>query len=141
MALTPKKARFVEEYLVDLNATGAAIRAGYTKTNASQMGHNLLQEPEVKAAIKEGKAKISERTKVTQDYVIQKLKKIAEMEAGDNASYRVRVGNQIRALELLGRHVGLFDPKSTSAHPETEDDPLTASLKEWMKENGTQGDI
>lgn len=135
MTLTPKQERFVAEYLVDLNATAAAIRAGYKETTATQQGHNLLQKPAIAAAIQEARANLSERTKITQEYVLKKLKEIADTDAADYQDSKLRVGNKIKALELLGKYLGMFDPKTAAIATEKEDDPLTASLKEWMKKN------
>lgn len=76
MALTDKQARFVEEYLVDLNATQAAIRAGYSENTAHSIGHENLSKPEIVSAIADAKQERSQRTKVTQDMVIQELARI-----------------------------------------------------------------
>ncbi|MDG4650102.1 terminase small subunit [Roseibacterium sp. SDUM158017] len=76
MALTARQARFVEEYLIDLNATQAAIRAGYSEKTARSQGQRLLTNVDVETAIQEGKARRSERTEVTQDRVIAELAKI-----------------------------------------------------------------
>lgn len=141
MALTPKQERFVAEYLVDLNATAASIRAGYKEKTAAQMGYKLLQTPKVQAAIQEAQADLAKRTEITQEYVLKKLKEIADKEAGDYQDSPLKYSSKIRALELLGKHLGIFEPKSTVIQRDTEDDPLTASLKEWMKENGAKGDI
>lgn len=77
MALTPKQERFVAEYLVDLNATAAAMRAGYKEKTAAQEGYKLLQKPSVADAIQEERANLSKRTEITQDMVIEELAKIA----------------------------------------------------------------
>lgn len=77
VALTPKQRRFVQEYLVDLNATAAALRAGYKGKTAGQQGHNLLQMPKVQAEIQKAKAEREERTQVTSDMVVRELAKIA----------------------------------------------------------------
>lgn len=74
--LTAKQARFVEEYLVDLNATQAAIRAGYSKKTARQIGEENLSKPVIAQAVREAQAKRSERTEITQDMVLQELAKI-----------------------------------------------------------------
>ncbi|QOF94236.1 terminase small subunit [Novacetimonas hansenii] len=74
--LTPKQARFVEEYLVDLNATQAAIRAGYSKKTAVQIGHENLTKPDIQAAIAEAQLERSKRTEITQDRVLQELAKL-----------------------------------------------------------------
>lgn len=72
--LTPKQARFVEEYLIDLNATAAAWRAGYKNP---EIGRQLLAKNNVKKAIEEALAKRSARTAITQDRVLKELARIA----------------------------------------------------------------
>ncbi len=74
--LSPKQERFVEEYLVDLNATQAAKRAGYSEKTVNKMGAKLLANTKVSAAIAVARNKISERTEITQDMVVQELAKI-----------------------------------------------------------------
>lgn len=76
MALRGKQQRFVDEYLVDRNATQAAIRAGYSAKTAYSIGEENLRKPEVKKAIEIGEAEIAERTKITQDMVMKELAKI-----------------------------------------------------------------
>lgn len=76
MALTPKQARFVEEYLVDLNASAAAERAGYSPRTAYSIGGQLLAKPEVAAALEAAKAARSERTAITADRVLEELGRI-----------------------------------------------------------------
>jgi phage terminase small subunit len=75
-AMTPKQARFVEEYLVDLNATQAAIRAGYSARMASSIGFENLQRPHIAEAIAAAQAARSARTQITQDRVLEELAKI-----------------------------------------------------------------
>lgn len=133
MALTPKQERFVAEYLVDFNATAAAKRAGYSEKTAYEIAHQNMARPAVREAIDKAKKELEKRTEVTQEYVLAKLKEIADMEAGDMASYRVRVGNQLKALELLGKYLGMFDQRAAEQIRGEEDDPLTASLKELME--------
>jgi len=76
MALTAKRARFVDEYLIDLNATQAAIRAGYSAKTAGQIGDELLKKPEIIAALQSAMKARSVRTEITQDRVIAELAKI-----------------------------------------------------------------
>src|SRR3546814_8117 len=76
MALTDKQRRFVEEYLVDLNATQAAIRAGYSKKTAASIGEENLRKPDIAKAIQEAQAARSKRTEITQDQVLKELAKI-----------------------------------------------------------------
>ena len=70
MALTPKQARFVQEYLIDLNATQAAVRAGYSERTANRTGSENLSKPDIQAALQTAMQARQARTEVTQDYVI-----------------------------------------------------------------------
>lgn len=74
--LTPKQARFVEEYLVDLNATQAAIRAGYSEATAYSIGHENLSKPEIVEAIAAAQAERSKRTEITADQVLRELARV-----------------------------------------------------------------
>jgi phage terminase small subunit len=76
MSLTDKQARFVEEYLIDLNATQAAIRAGYNEKTARAIGCENLTKPDIAAAVAEAQAKRSARTEITQDRVLKELARI-----------------------------------------------------------------
>lgn len=76
MALTDKQRRFVDEYLVDLNATQAAIRAGYSAKTAGQTAHEYLRKPEIAEAIRDAQERLSQRTEITQDMVLRELAKI-----------------------------------------------------------------
>lgn len=76
--LTPKQAQFVREYLVDLNATKAAIRAGYSAKTAERIGHQLLKEtPVVADAIQAGMDKRSAATNITAERVLAEIAKLA----------------------------------------------------------------
>ncbi|HFI2197480.1 TPA: terminase small subunit [Pseudomonas aeruginosa] len=83
MALTKKQRLFVDEYLLDLNATQATIRAGYSTRRAAEIGYQLLQRPEVAQAIQAAMAERSKRTEVEADYVIRRLREIDEMDVLD----------------------------------------------------------
>jgi len=74
--LNAKQKQFVKEYLIDLNATQAAIRAGYSEKTARQIATENLAKPDISAAIEEAMAKRSERTEITQDMVLRELAKI-----------------------------------------------------------------
>ena len=76
MALNDKQQRFVEEYLIDLNATQAAIRAGYSEKSAGQMAHEMLKKHEIQEALSEAMKAREERTQITQDRVLAELAKI-----------------------------------------------------------------
>ena len=74
--ITPKQQRFVSEYLIDLNATQAAIRAGYSPRTAKQMGTENLAKPVLAAAIQKAMAERGKRTEIEADDVIRELAKI-----------------------------------------------------------------
>lgn len=82
-ALKGKQARFVEEYLKDLNATQAAIRAGYSEKTARQVGAENLTKPVIAAAIEEASKARSERTQIDSDYVLRRLAQIDQMDVID----------------------------------------------------------
>jgi phage terminase small subunit len=81
--MNEKQKRFVAEYLIDLNATQAAIRAGYAKTTAYSQGQRLLKHVEVAADIQKSQNKRSERTEITADRVLKEIGGIAFANAGD----------------------------------------------------------
>lgn len=75
-ALTDKQRRFVEEYLVDLNATQAALRAGYAKSGASVEGARLLANAKIAAEVAKRQQKLSEKLGVTVESIVAELAKI-----------------------------------------------------------------
>lgn len=143
MALTQKQRLFVDEYLIDLNATQAAIRAGYSPDTAKAIGCENLTKPDIRAHIDLVMAERSRRTGVNADRVIQELAKIAFVNATDvidpktatvkeNAlpedtaaiqsvkvktfgedglEREIKMADKLRALEMLGRHLGMFKDK------------------------------
>jgi phage terminase small subunit len=76
MALTARQQRFVDEYLIDLNATQAAIRAGYSPKTARSISNENLTKPDIQAAIEKGMQARSGRVEITQDMVLRELAKI-----------------------------------------------------------------
>ena len=146
MALTGKQQLFVEEYLIDLNATQAAIRAGYSVNTAEAIGFENLRKPKIAQAIAERMAERSRRTGVNQDRIVLELAKIAFVNAADmidpeNATIKedassddtaaiqsvkvkviptkegegvereIRPNDKLKALELLGKHLGMWNDK------------------------------
>lgn len=129
--LTDKQKRFIEEYLVDLNATQAAIRAGYSEKTAYSIGEENLKKPEIKRAIEEAQLNRSSRVQITQDDVIRMLIENIEKSSGtkrvvitqtrksedgefvgdDIAQFVYEPSSVNKALELLGKHLGMFKDK------------------------------
>lgn len=131
MALTPKQERFVQEYLVDLNATQAAIRAGYTKKRASELGYQLLQKTTVQVALKAAMDRRARRTEITQDMVLEEIGKVAFKPAADVADSELKYANKLRALEMLAKHLGMFSQGAAGGDADrADDDPITRALKE-----------
>ena len=114
--LNPKQQRFVEEYLVDLNATAAARRAGYSLKSANYCARRLMQLPHVLTAVEEGKAARSLRTAIRQDQVLAELYDIATAEASDASGAAVKLTSKLRALELLGKHLGMFEGQGSKGN-------------------------
>jgi phage terminase small subunit len=106
-SLTPKQAAFVQEYLVDLNGAAAAARAGYSGRTAKEIAAENLTKPHIAAAIAEAQAARSRRTEITQDWVLERLRAEALFD-GEGASH----GARIRAVELCGKHLGMFVERS-----------------------------
>ena len=122
MALQERHQRFVEEYCVDFNGAQAAIRAGYSATRANRQAYVLLQREDVQQAIAEAQQARAERVKVSQDWVLRRLVENVER-AMQNEPVRDSEGNETgiytyqghvanRALELLGKHLGMFKADS-----------------------------
>lgn len=126
--LTDKQQRFVDEYLIDMNATQAAIRTGYSEKTAKQQGSRLLTNVDVLAAVKAGQAKVAERIEVTQEYVLSSIVSTMERckqhepvldrkgqpivvqtdDGSYSAAYTFNAGGVLKGAELLGKHLGTF---------------------------------
>lgn len=112
-ALTTKQRLFCEEYLKDLNASRAVLRAGYKTENPNRIGHELMQKEGVRFAIDGLMADRAEKTKVDANFVIQKvLKSIERSEESRNEAAL------LRGAELLARHLGMFVDKTEISGPE-----------------------
>lgn len=104
--LTIKQERFVEEYLIDLNATQAAIRAGYSVKTAQEQSSRLLSNVIIQNAVQSARNTMSERALVTQEMVVKGLLKEAEyMDEGSTQ------GARVSAWAHLGKHLGMFTEK------------------------------
>lgn len=87
MKLTAKQQRFVEEYLVDCNATQAAVRAGYNPKSARATGGENLQKPAVAAAIQSAQDALREQNSVTVERVLEELRRLAFSDMGMFATW------------------------------------------------------
>jgi len=144
--MTGKQQCFVEEYLIDLNATTAAIRAGYSVKSAYSIGAENLRKPQIRARVDYAMAERSKRTGINQDRVVRELARVAFVnlndlvdtetgavkpdatqddlaaiagiriktssgDGGESVEHEVRLCDKLKALELLGRHLGMFNDK------------------------------
>ena len=109
---------FVAEYLTDLNATQAAIRAGYSVRRARQTGFDLLQIPHVAAAVAAAQGQKIRRVEITADAILARLDALADGAERDS--------DKIRALELLGKHLRLW--AETVEHSGPNGGPLQVNI-------------
>jgi len=153
--ITDRMKKFVDEYLIDFNATQAAIRAGYSPDTANEQGSQLLARPDIRELVAEGQKAIAERTQTFQDNAVDELKIVGFSDLADfltvkeggiveqksfdqltkaqtrcikkikqtvrtshssdgtilhqTATLEVELYDKLKALELLGRHLGMFN--------------------------------
>lgn len=129
MALTPKQKRFCEEYLIDLNATQAAIRAGYSLKTAEQTASRLLRNVKVQEYIAKRQKELSRSTEITQERVIKELALIA---FSNNADYAHVVEKKMQ-VEAGGTLVDVLDEDGKPVMYRTVEPVLTEELTEEQK--------
>lgn len=168
--LTPKQKLFVKEYLKDLNATQAALRAGYGKknpTNVANIASELLGKTWVAAAIQAGMEKRAKKIEVSSDWVLERLMRIANIDLGQaydenghllpvpqmpeeirkcltgvdvhkdftegvevGETKKIKTLDQLRALEMIGRHLKLFNDDRALKLTVSWESLIMESLKE-----------
>lgn len=143
--LTDKQQRFVAEYLIDLNATQAAIRAGYSEKTAQEQGSRLLSNVMVAAAIQAAKDARSERTQVDADYVLRTIvdtierckqaEPVRDREGEATGEYKFDASAVLKGAELLGKHLKMFTDK-TELTGANGSGLFTGIKVEFVKPNG-----
>jgi phage terminase small subunit len=118
MALTPKQERFITEYMIDLNATQAAIRAGYSPKTAMEQGYQLLQKTSVKNMIEVEQNKRAGKVGLDSEWVLRRLKTISDRciqeepvldnQGNPTGEYKFDSSGANKATELIGKHLGMF---------------------------------
>lgn len=121
MKLTVKQNKFIDEYMIDLNATQAAIRAGYSESTAKEIGYENLTKPHIAEAIEIRVKERSDKTKITSEWVLNNLKEITERcmqgepvydrEGNETGEWRFEHSGANKALELIGKHLKMFTDK------------------------------
>ena len=168
--LTPKQKRFVDEYMVDLNATAAARRAGYSEKTAEVIGYENLRKPQIMAAIQERQGELQGKLEITQERVLEELAAIAFANGTDfvtitqaglinvkatsdvpkdklpaiagikynQLGIEIKLHDKVRALELLGKHLGVFATGGTAAAVEENNifEVIEQSTREELDING-----
>nr|DAI64110.1 MAG TPA: Terminase small subunit [Caudoviricetes sp.] len=129
MALTDKQKRFCDEYLIDLNATQAAIRAGYSPKTAEQTASRLLRNVKVQEYIAKRQKELSRSTEITQERVIKELALIA---FSNNADYAHVVEKKMQ-VEAGGALVDVLDKDGKPVMYRTVEPVLTEELTEEQK--------
>lgn len=130
--LTPKQKVFKDEYLLDLNGTQAAIRAGYSKRSAKEIASELLTKPNIKKAIQAAAENRSKKTGLNAEWVLERLEIVTDrcmqvtpvMEFDHNLKEMVETGEfkfehtgANKSLELIGRHFKMFTDKKEISAP------------------------
>lgn len=143
--LTDKQAAFCREYLIDLNATQAAIRAGYSEKTAYSTGHENLRKPEIQEEIDILRQERNESLKIDAAWVLQKSVELynRSMEAepildknGEPQRYKFAPAGAGKALELIGKHVDIkaFEKEVVANNNNyvIGSEPVCKDAKEWL---------
>lgn len=133
--LTAKQEAFVAEYLVDLNATQAALRAGYSAKTAFRIGAENLQKPAVAAAIAAAKAKRVERTEITADAVVQRLALVMTADHRELVEFRRHACRYCHGVD----HRYHFTPAELERERATWEKAQSKASKETFDEKGGVG--
>lgn len=135
--MTPKQERFVQEYLVDLNATAAARRAGYSDKTADRIGPELLGKTCVAEAIQVAQVERAAQAKVDAQWVLDRLVanhdramqavEVLDREGNATGVYQYSGVVANKALELIGKHLGMFVEKRQHEHTGKDGGPIQAT--------------
>lgn len=148
--LSGKHERFCQEYVIDYNGTQAAIRAGYSRASAKQQAHRLLQREDINNRVRELQSEQVKRLGLSQDYVVLQMLEtyqccreahpVLEWDYGigemvETGKYQFDSKGALKALEMIGKHLGMFE-KKTAHTAESEKSNLLDMLV-----NGTEEDV
>jgi phage terminase small subunit len=143
--MTDKQKMFVAEYLVDLNATAACIRAGYSERNADKIGSQLLGKSRISQAIQQAQEKRAEKINLSAEWVLERFKLISDRciqgepildtKGHETGEWKFDSAGANKATEMIGKHLGMFTDKlelgGKGGGPLIV--KLEGDLKEWAK--------
>ena len=158
--LTAKQEMFVQEYLVDLNATQAAIRAGYSEKTAALIGCENIRKPNIASAIVKAKAERVEKVKIDAAYVLRQAVKLHERcmqevpvldhNGKESGEYKFEHTGAAKGLDIIGKHVDIKafdnsrvlkgDPENPIEMTLNPSDKLRDFLNDQSKRIGNVGD-
>ena len=136
--MTPKMQRFVDEYIIDLNATQAAIRAGYSAKSAAQIADEILRKPQIRGAIEKRQGKIRERAEITLDDILRELdeNRVAALSAKTPQAGAATAATVAKA-KLLGLIVDKVEATGKNGTPLMQAGvlllPATLNVMDWEK--------
>ena len=120
--LNAKQQQFVLEYIVDFNATQAALRAGYSAKTAARIGSENLQKPDIQLAVTRAINARQKRTEITEDYVLSTIRDtvercrqaepVTDREGNPTGEYRFDAAATLKGCELLGKHLKMWTDKT-----------------------------
>lgn len=141
--LTAKETLFVEAYLIELQASKAAVAAGYSKKSAREAGYRVLKRPHIEAAVLKAFREREKRTHITQDWVVSELvdnyeramaaKPVCDTHGKETGVFHYRGALAIKILDMLGRHVGMWRDND-GQRPQPDFVPLEDRLKVLNRE-------
>lgn len=150
MKLTNKQELFIQYYMISLNATDAAIKAGYKAKTAKEIGYENLTKPHIRSGIDSRLTKRAQDNGITADYVLSSLKSIAERcqqqepvrdkQGKETGEYKFDSGGANKSLELLGKYLKLFTEKIETSGETTVNNKVdlkgftTEQIKEMLKD-------
>ena len=131
--MTKKQKRFCDEYLVDLNATQAAIRAGYSQKTARAIAAENLTKPDIQKCVEKRRQDMAQESRVTVQRIVQELAKGAFCQLSIKD---FRAADKLKCLELLGKYLGMFSGElgKEKHRPEEANKRISEALKKiWAR--------
>ncbi len=143
MDLTDKQERFIQEYLIDLNATQAAIRSGYSQKTAKSIGQENLTKPDIMSRIKKLQDERANRLEITADKVLKDIEEcrircmqgeeVKDKEGNPTGEWKFEAHAALKASELQGKYIKLFTDRVEHEFKDGLADRLAAARKRRAK--------